>query len=265
MEARKILLYWSLKFLGDWNQIYEALAQKLEPDEKEAEELFKNVQSDYITFMDEEYPECLKRVFKPPFVLYYHGDISLISDNRNKLAVVGSRKCSTYGAKCTDDFVSELCKDFVIVSGLAYGIDATAHRATIRNNGHTVAVLGNGINICYVTDNKEIYDECKKKHLLLSEYPNDTPPDPSYFPIRNRIIAGLCPTCLIPEGKIASGTQVTAFLMSRNNGNICCIPTKIGENSICNYLISQGAYLVETPDDVYDVARVVKKKPIFEN
>jgi len=265
METRKILLYWSLKFLGDWNQIYEALAQKLEPDEEEAEELFKNVQSDYITFMDEEYPECLKRVFKPPFVLYYHGDISLISDNRNKLAVVGSRKCSEYGAKCTHDFVKELCKDFVIVSGLAYGVDGIAHKTAIDNKGRTVAVLGNGINICYPKENEELYEECKKKHLVISEYPDITPPCPLKFPIRNRIIAGLCPTCLIPEGRIASGTQVTAFLVMRNNGNLCCIPTKIGENSICNYLISEGAYLVETPDDVYEASRVVKKKPIFEN
>ena len=264
MEAREILLYWSLKYLGNWDHIYSALQTKEEFDEKEAKELIKKVKSDFFTFLDEDYPESLKDMYKPPFVLYYHGDISLISDTHNKLAVVGARKCTTYGEETTKKFVEELCKDFVIVSGLAYGIDAAAHRSSIENGGKTVAVLGNGINFCYIEDNKDIYEECKKSHLVISEYPDLVEPLPCHFPVRNRIIAGLCETLLVTEGKVASGTQVTALLMTRKNGNVCCIPTRIGEDSICNRLISEGAYLVETPEDVYDVANVVKKKPIFE-
>jgi len=265
MNSRETLLYWSLKFSGKWNEIFQAIESKMECDDKEAKALFKTVKSKYITFLDDEYPESLKRMYKPPFVLYYYGDISLISDTHNKLAVVGSRKCSDYGSNMTTEFVKELCKDFVIISGLAIGVDAIAHRTAIENGGKTVAVLGNGIDFTYLEENQDLYEECTKNHLVLSEYPNRIDPCPFNFPIRNRIIAGLCETLLITEGKIRSGTQITAMLMTRKNGNVCCIPTRLGEESICNHLISEGAFLVETPEDVYEVARVVRKKPVFEN
>ena len=264
MESRDILLYFSLKYAGDWNKIYEAIQSKELYEESDIKKAIKSIKSKFIAYTDPEYPESLKQSFKPPFILYYHGDISLLSDTHNKLAVVGSRKCSSYGRDVTEHFVSKLCKDFVIVSGLACGIDSIAHWSAIKNGGKTVAVLGNGINICYIEDNLELYEECKKNHLVISEYPNDTPPYQGYFPIRNRIIASLCETLLVTEGKIRSGTQITAHLMTRKNGNVCCIPTHVGENSICNLLISEGAFLVETPEDVYEVARVVKEKPVFE-
>ena len=265
MDSREILLYYSLKFSGDWNSIYNAIESKEELDEKEVRELIKTNTSNFITFLDDEYPESLKRMTKPPFVLYYYGDISLISDARNKIAVVGSRKVSEYGHDVTTRLVSEIAEDFVIISGLAYGVDALAHWAAINNKGKTVAVLGCGINLCYLKENQELYDIIKEKHLLLSEYPDITPPTIHSFPIRNRIIAGVCENLLITEGKLASGTQITALLMAGKDGNVCCVPTRIGENSICNHLISEGAFLVETADDIYEVAHVVKKKPVFEN
>ena len=265
MNSREILLYYSLKFSGDWDSIHQAIEAKEELDEKEARKLIETNNSDYITILDYEYPESLKRMPKPPFVLYYHGDTSLISDSRNKIAVVGSRKVSEYGAEVTTKLVSEIAEDFVVISGLAYGVDALAHWASINNGGKTVAVLGCGINLCYLKENQELYDIIKEKHLVLSEYPDVTPPTIKSFPIRNRIIAGLCENLLITEGKIASGTQITAFLMAGKDGNICCVPTRIGEDSICNYLISEGAFLVETANDIYEVAHVVKEKPVFEN
>lgn len=265
MNSRDILIYLAIKFEGDWDSIYSAINIKEEFDEKEAMKMIKQIKSSCITILDQNYPQSLKRVTKAPFVLFYYGDISLIDDSNNKLAVVGSRKCSAYGKKCTDDLVSELCKDFIIVSGLAYGIDASAHRAAIDHGGKTIAVLGNGIDFCYIPDNQDIYEKCKEKHLVLSEYPGLVEPIPEHFPIRNRIIAGLCQTLLVTEGKIASGTQVTAMLMAQKDGDVCCVPDRIGNDSICNRLISEGAFLVETADDVYDVARVVRKKAVFEN
>ena len=265
MNSREILLYFSLKYSGDWNLIFKAISEHEEYDKNEAKELIKTVTSPYITYSDDDYPEYLKRAVKPPFVLYYYGDISLLSDARNRLAVVGSRKCSEYGALVTQKFVKELCKDFVIVSGLAYGVDAIAHQTAIDNGGKTIAVLGNGIDFCYLKQNEEIYEECKRHHLVVSEYPKDVLPYSYHFPIRNRIIVALSETLLVTEGKIRSGTQITAMLMAGKNGSVCCVPTRIGEESICNYLISEGAFLAETPDDVYEVAHVVKKKPVFEN
>lgn len=265
MNSQEILLYYSLKFSGDWDSIYEAVESKEELDEKEAKELIKTNTSKFITYLDDEYPESLKLMPKPPFVLYYIGDITLISDSRNKIAVVGSRKVSEYGAEVTTNLVSEIAEDFVVISGLAYGVDALAHWAAINNHGKTVAVLGCGINLCYLKENQELYDVIKEKHLLLSEYPDVTPPTIKSFPVRNRIIAGLCDNLLITEGKVASGTQITAFLMAGKDGNVCCVPTRIGENSICNHLISEGAFLVESAQDIYEACRVVKKKPVFEN
>ena len=264
MNSREILLYYSLKYSGDWNSIFEASQSHAELDEEEAKKTIQSFNGNFITFLDDEYPESLKRMVKPPFVLYYYGDISLISDARNKIAVVGSRKVSDYGKDVTEKLVSEISEDFVIISGMAYGVDGIAHRSAINSGGKTVAVLGCGIDICYPPSNEDIYEECKKKHLVISEYPPGVQPCPGRFPIRNRIIAGLCDNLLITEGKIASGTQITAFLMASKDGNICCVPTKIGEDSICNHLIGEGAFLIETAQDIYDATRVVKEKPVFE-
>lgn len=272
MNDREILIYYAIKHKGNWNEIFEEVSKANPPegeekpentiDEKEAKQLLKNIKSKAVTILDEEYPDPLKFITRPPFVLFYHGDISLLS--KKNLAVVGSRKCTEYGVSNTIKFVKELCKDFVIVSGLALGIDSVAHRTCIENGGKTIAVLGCGINVCYLKENQDIYDECKKNHLVISEYPDDTLPCPENFPIRNRIIVGISEVLLVSEGKNASGTKITAMLMAGKNGNVCCIPTTIDNDSICNTLIKDGAYLVETPLDVYEVARVVPKRPIFE-
>ena len=267
MNSRKILAYLSIIYEGDWDKIYEDLTSHTEHDEKEVEKTLKKIKSNYIIMTDEEYPESLRNVFKAPFVLFYYGDISLLSDTHHKLGVVGTRRPSVYGIDSTNMFVSELSKDFVIVSGLAVGIDSVAHACAIRNGGKTVAVLGNGLDSYYldgIEENKQLFEEIKKNHLVISEYPDFVPPKPEYFPIRNRIIAGLCDTLLVTEGKKYSGTQITAHLMNEKNGNVCCVPTRIGENSICNHLIASGAFVAETPEDVYEVAGVVKQKPVFE-
>ena len=269
MNSREILIYYAIKYKGNWDLIFDAVnvvqnpESKTEIDEDEAKKVLKNVNSPVITILDEEYPDSLKQITKPPFVLFYHGDISLLK-KENKCAVVGSRKCTEYGLYYTNEFVKKLCNDFVIVSGLAYGIDAAAHRSCIHYQGKTIAVLGCGINVCYIKDNLDIYEECKKTHLVISEYPDDTPPNPLNFPIRNRIIVGISDVLLVSEGKNASGTQITALLMANKNGNVCCIPTTIDNDSICNTLIKDGAFLVATPEDVYEVARVIPKRPIFE-
>ena len=264
MEPRENLLYLALKYKGEWNPIYEDVTNHVEIDEKEAIKEISKVNSNYITILDEEYPESLRDAYKPPFVLFYYGDISLLNDKNNKIAVVGSRKCTRYGQDMTNRLVKGISKDFIIVSGMAMGIDAIAHRAAIQSGGKTIGVLGNGINFHYLEENKEIYEELKKNHLVISEYPDMTPPNPACFPIRNRIIAGLCNNLLVTEGKIRSGTQITALLMVQKSGNVCCVPTRAGEDSICNHLIKEGAYLVETPEDIYIYTGVTPQKPIFE-
>ena len=264
MEPRENLLYLALKFRGDWDKIYECLTKHEDIDQKEAERLINSVNSKYLTILDEEYPSILRESYRPPFVLFYHGDISLLEDKKQKIAVVGSRKASPYGKEMTEKLVKAISKDFVIISGLAYGIDACAHKSAIDSGGKTIAVLGNGINFHYLECNQDLYKEIKEKHLILSEYPDMTPPKPDYFPVRNRIIAGLTINLLVTEGKNGSGTQITAMLVAQRSGNVCCVPTTAGEDSLCNALIKEGAYLVETPDDIYESTGIGYKKTIFE-
>lgn len=265
MKAREILLFYSMIYNGDWKAINQQLHEHSDedPDEKEMKKVIKGVKSNYITCLDEEYPESLKQSKMPPFVLYYHGDISLLK-KEPMLGVVGTRKCSPYGIEQTEKLVGELSNDFVIVSGMALGIDACAHRTAIKSGGRTIAVLGCGINLCYLDKNLDIYENCKTKNLVISEFPDMVQPSTTTFPIRNRIIVGLSDVLLIPEGKMNSGTQVSAFLMAEKNGNVCCVPTRNGEDSLCNHLISSGAYITETANDVYEVAHVRPKRSIFE-
>ena len=264
MNSREILLYLAIKYQGDWDLIYADISAHVEIDEEVLNKINSKVKSNYITIIDEAYPAQLKETYKPPFVLFYYGDISLLNDNNNKIAVVGSRKYTDYGEMMTKKLVKGISEDFVIVSGLALGIDAIAHRTAIECGGRTIGVLGNGIDFHYLEENKDIYEECKKNHLVISEYPDMTPPKSAHFPIRNRIIAGLCNNLLVTEGKIKSGTQITALLMAHKSGNVCCVPTRADEDSVCNHLIKEGAYLVETVEDIYFCTGVTPKKTIFE-
>ena len=150
MNSREILLYYSIKYLGDWDKIYQALQLKEELDLNEVEKVISKNKSKFITILDEEYPSSLKESFKPPFLLFYEGDISLLNNDKHKIAVVGSRKYSKYGREMTEKLVKGITEDFIIVSGLAIGIDAIAHRSAIESGGKTIAVLGNGINFHYL-------------------------------------------------------------------------------------------------------------------
>ena len=264
MKPREILIYYAVICKGDWVKIFESLSCKKHVDEDEAKKVVANMHSKAVTILDDDYPEQLKWIKRPPFVLFYHGDLSIIKDKMKAVSVVGSRENTRYGKAMTIRFVKGLCRDVVIVSGMARGIDGIAHRACIQYGGKTVAVLGCGINVCYPPKNLDIYDEVRKNHLVLSEYPDLTQPSPYYFPVRNRIIAALSNCLLVTEGQKNSGTSITATLTLEDGGNVCCVPTKVGSNSLCNYLISYGACLVETPEDVLFEMDFHKKETAFE-
>lgn len=263
MKSRELLIYCAVVCKGDWNKIYDLIMMKDKINEEYAKKRIRNLRSKVVTILDDDYPEQLKHVRKPPFVLFYHGDISLAKNKEKLVSVVGARKYSEYGEECTNKLVGELCKEVGIVSGMALGIDGIAHRACMQNGGKTICVLGGGINTCYPSDNLDIYKEACKNHLVLSEYPDKTPSSSKNFPIRNRIVAALSNCLLIVEGKKLSGTSITATIALECGGNVCCVPTRIGEDSICNYLISNGAALVETVDDIFLEMNYRKLEPIF--
>ena len=263
MKSRDTIIYFSLKYKGDWEKIFNALSTKEEVDEEEAKKLLTTLSTKTITILDDDYPETLKTIFRPPFVLYYYGNIKLLDCKFKSVAVVGARKCTEYGLNCTDLIVKDLCKELTIISGLALGIDARAHECALNNKGNTIAVLGSGINRLYPTENLELYERIKKEGLVISEYPEDTEPTTKSFPARNRIVAGLTNAAFIPEAKKHSGSSITATLILNAGGYVCCCPNRIPEDSLCNFLIKYGARLTETAEDVFDEICYKKYEPVF--
>jgi len=186
-------------------------------------------------------------------VIFYYGDISLINDPNKNLAIVGTRKPSATGIDITHQIVKGTAKKYVTVSGLAMGVDAIAHKETIENGGKTVAVLGCGIDICYPSKNSEIYEEIKKNHLLISEYPGLTPPSPENFPFRNRLIAQFSKAILVTESKKKSGSSITVMYGLCYGRDIMCVPSVDYGNSGCNSHIREGATLVENAKQVIEM------------
>ena len=168
-------------------------------------------------------------------------DISLL-DNEQTLAVVGSREYSEYGKFCTEKIISEIAKGRVIISGLAKGIDALAHESAIRNGGRTIAVLGSGIDNCYPTENKELYEEIKKNHLVISEYPGMSTPDKKHFPMRNRIVVGLSNGVYVPQiNSYMSGTMISFGMAAEMNKDVFVAPDVLDSPTVNNRLIEEGA------------------------
>ena len=162
-----------------------------------------------LTVYDEDYPELLKNIDTPPYVLYYKGDKSIL--HNLCIGVVGSRKITNYGVMATEKFTRELVKyGFTIVSGLAYGVDSVAHTETLKSNGKTIAVLAGGLDKIYPTANIQLANKIVETGgVLVSEMPPGTKLEAHMFPIRNRIIAGLSKAVLITEAQETSGALHT--------------------------------------------------------
>lgn len=262
MESRELLIYLSYINGGHWTKIFDIIkAKKLEYKEEDIKKVVNSIKSNVVTTLDKEYPEILKSISMPPFVIYYYGDISLLDNYYKNISVVGSRKSSKYGEDTTYDIVKGLAENgYTIVSGLAKGIDSVAHKAAIAGGGKTIAVLGSGIDYCYPYENFELYKEIKKNHLIISEYPGFDAPSPEQFPERNRLVAGLSSTILVGEAGVRSGTFITVADGLIHGRNICCIPYPANVNSACNKLIKEGATLVETAQDVIDELPIINSK-----
>ncbi len=219
--------------------------------EKELEKLHElNITP--IVYNDSKYPKLLTEIPDPPAIIYIKGDAD-IADTL-AIAVVGARKYSYYGKKVVEDIVSQLAQQgLTIVSGLALGIDALAHRSAIVASGKTIGVLGCGIDMIYPTSNEALAkDMLSKGGTIMSEYPPGTPPYRSNFPLRNRIIAGLSMGVLVIEAAEKSGTLLTAKAALDYNRQLFAVPNNIyAPTSIgANNLIKYGAKLVNCANDI---------------
>ena len=252
MNGKHMLIALAIKFDGNWEKIYQAISNNDVEDLDPYYEEFKTSKCNAVTMLDSEYPQILKQIYNPPFVLFYYGDITLAHNPSKCLSIIGTRKPSDYGTKMTNLMAGELSNDFVIVSGLAKGIDGLAHRNAIERGNKTIAIIGSGIDNCYPTDNEDLYQEIKKNHLVMSEYFGQVTPDHSHFPLRNRIIAGLSKATLIVEARNKSGTSITASFALSFGRTVLSVPDRAGKDSACNKLIKEGATLVESPQDVVE-------------
>ncbi|SFC63768.1 DNA processing protein [Alkalibacterium subtropicum] len=198
-----------------------------------------------------DYPYVLKKSYEPPLVLFYKGDFSLVY--KGNLSIVGARDCTEYGQRFLKELLPSLVShELVTVSGLARGIDTHVHTRTIENGGKTIAVLGNGIGYAYPGENKHLQEEISRNHLLLSEYPLNTPPKKPHFPLRNRIIAGLSRGVLVVEARERSGSLITARLALEEGRDVFAVPGSVfsEQSKGCLDLIKAGAILCQSCDDI---------------
>lgn len=228
-----------------------------EPDWRAVEADIEWLQADarhsLITLGDHRYPPLLKQLADPPPVLFLVGDADLLA--MPQLAVVGSRNPSRQGSENAFAFARDLAgRGLGVVSGLALGVDAAAHRGALAADGATVAVLGTGPDRIYPASHRDLGHEIAERGLLVSEFTPGTGARRENFPRRNRVISGLSLGCLVVEAAVRSGSLITARLAVEQGREVFAIPGSI-HNPLakgCNELIRQGAKLVETADHILE-------------
>ncbi|HUN67413.1 MAG TPA: DNA-processing protein DprA [Burkholderiales bacterium] len=204
-----------------------------------------------VTLADAAYPRLLLEITDPPAVLYCRGRLDLL--NRPALALVGSRNATAQGTGNAEQFARSFsASGLTIVSGLAQGIDAAAHRGGLAGAGSTIAVLGTGVDIAYPRANAPLAAEIAEHGLLVSEFPLGTSAYAHNFPRRNRLISGLAQGCLIIEAALASGSLITARAAAEQGREVFAVPGSIHSplSKGCHALIKSGAKLVESAEDV---------------
>jgi DNA processing protein len=228
------------------------------------ENLLENLQNSGIAYFSREherFPSLLKEIPDPPVGIFCIGELP--SDNLNKVAVIGSRKCSEYGLMAARLFSKPLAEaGVVIVSGMARGVDSMAHRGALLGGGKTIAVLGCGADICYPSENKNLREEIIANGCVVSEYPPGTTPAPHFFPARNRIISGLSQGVLVTEAGKKSGTLITVNMAVEQGREVFAVPgnisSRLSEGTNC--LIRDGATPVSDYTDVLFSLNISREK-----
>jgi DNA processing protein len=198
-----------------------------------------------------EYPALLAEIVDPPLILYAKGQISCLQ--QPCLGIVGTRNPSVSGSETSHRFAYDLAlAGLTIVSGMALGIDAQAHRGALKAEGKTIAVLGTGVDVIYPRRHKDLAAQIAEHGLLLSEFPLQSPPIAHHFPQRNRIISGLSTSVLVVEAALRSGSLITARFAMEQNRDVFAIPGSIyhTQSRGCHHLLQQGACLVTSPEDI---------------
>ncbi len=210
-------------------------------------------QNHVVTLGDSDYPQALLNITDPPLLLYVKGRLDLL--NHSALAIVGSRNATPQGNNNAEEFAKNLSDaGLCIISGMAHGIDAAAHRGALRGLSGTIAVVGTGLDKVYPAANRDLAHAIAGQGVLISEFPLGTPPIASNFPRRNRIISGMSIGCLVVEASFQSGSLITARLAMEQGRDVFAIPGSIHspQSKGCHALIKQGAKLVEAARDILE-------------
>jgi len=204
-----------------------------------------------IPFDDPSYPEPLKQIYDPPTILYVMGELK--PEDRHAIAVVGARRCSHYGMASAERLGGQIAGvGLTVVSGMARGIDTAAHRGALKAKGRTIAVLGSGLNRIYPAENKKLAGEIAGSGAVISEFPMDTGPHKTNFPLRNRLISGLSLGVVVVEAAKRSGSLITAAQAMEQGRVVFAVPGRIDSpvSMGTHALIRDGAKLVESVEDI---------------
>ena len=214
---------------------------------------------------DNNYPRRLLNCYDSPVLLYYRGCANL---NAAKIiSIVGTRNNSDYGKQVCEKMMEDLSKqNILIVSGLAFGIDTIAHKAALKNNLQTIAVLAHGLNMIYPLQNKSLAKQMTEQGGLLTDFKSNTNPDKQNFPKRNRIVAGICDGLIVIESAKKGGSLITAELANSYNKDVFAIPGRTNDTKSegCNYLVKNNkASLITCADDLLDIMNWKEKEKPF--
>lgn len=207
----------------------------------------------FVSVKDEDYPPKLLAVHDAPYALYYVGRMP--DGGKKSIALIGTRKCSEYGRYMAKEFGAALADAGVqVVSGMARGIDGIGQRAALSAGGYSLGVFGCGVDVCYPSENRELYERLLVEGGVCSEYPPGIEPRAVLFPPRNRIISGLCDGVLVIEAKERSGTLITVDMALEQGREVYALPGRATDplSAGCNRLIRQGAVLVTSPQELLE-------------
>ena len=196
-------------------------------------------------FGQKDYPRKLADIPGAPLILYYKG--RLPDSDEISVAVIGSRSCSEYGRVIAEEFGRQFAEAGIqVISGMARGIDGISQKSAVKADGYSAAILGCGVDICYPSDNRQLYEKLEETGAIISEYPPGTQPLACYFPARNRIISGLSDAVVVVEAREQSGTMITVDAALEQGRDVYAVPGRVTDalSGGCNRLIRQGADLI---------------------
>ncbi len=256
-------IYSFLKEYPSFSSAFSSIEKKenIKIDPLKEWQKLKKTNIEFIPFWEKCYPNLLKEIPNPPLALYFlskifsKNNLSEIFSQYPSLAIVGTRKISEYGNKVTEKIIQELKNfNFLIISGLAYGVDACVHKNCLKNEIFNFAILASGLTNITPSSHFPLAKKIINKGGLISEYPLNTPSLKQYFPWRNRIISGLSLGVLIIEAPLKSGALITAHFALEQNREIFAVPGSIfnQKSSGCHLLIKNGVKLVEKAEDIIE-------------